>query len=213
MSLYPCNSYLLSHTREPEILAELRKETASMHGGHMQVAPEQGQLLALVVELLGVTSAIEVGVFTGYSSLAVALALPDDGRLVAFDRDAKTMAVAQRYWEKAGVAHKVDGRLGPAVDGLQELVQQEGEHSFDMAFVDADKRGYQAYFDLCLRLVRPGGLIAVDNVLFYGKVADPGAQDKATMALKKFNDALMVDERVTFSIVPIGDGMALCRKR
>ena len=111
------------------------------------------------------------------------------------------------------MAHKVDARLGPAVDGLQELLQQEGENSFDMAFIDADKRGYLTYFDLCLQLVRPGGLIAVDNVLFYGKVADPGAQDKATMALKEFNDALMADERVTFSIVPIGDGMALCRKR
>lgn len=118
-----------------------------------------------------------------------------------------------RYWEKAGVAHKVDGRLGPAEDGLRELLQQEGENSFEMAFIDADKRSYQSYFDHCLRLVRPGGLIAVDNVLFYGKVADPEAQDKATKALKRFNSQLMTDERVTYSIVPIGDGMALCRKR
>lgn len=118
-----------------------------------------------------------------------------------------------RYWAKAGVADKVDGRLGPALEGLQQLLQDEGESCFDFAFIDADKRGYQAYFELCLRLVRPGGCIAVDNVLFYGKVADEAANDKATLALRKFNADLMADERVAFSIVPIGDGMALCRKQ
>jgi predicted O-methyltransferase YrrM len=118
-----------------------------------------------------------------------------------------------RYWAKAGVADKVDGRLGPALEGLQQLLQQEGEGQFDFAFIDADKRGYQAYFELCLQLVRAGGCIAVDNVLFYGKVADEAATDKATLALRKFNADLMADERVAFSIVPIGDGMALCRKR
>lgn len=118
-----------------------------------------------------------------------------------------------RYWAKAGVADKVDARLGPALDGLQQLLQEHGANSFDFAFIDADKRAYQAYFELCLQLVRPGGLIAVDNVLFYGKVADQAAADKATLALKKFNDDLLADARVSFSIVPIGDGMALCRKR
>jgi predicted O-methyltransferase YrrM len=119
----------------------------------------------------------------------------------------------RRYWDKAGVAAKVDSRLGPALEGLQQLLQQEGEGRFDFAFIDADKRGYQAYFELCLKLVRPGGCIAVDNVLFYGKVADEEVTDKATLALRKFNADLVADERVAFSIVPIGDGMALCRKR
>eukprot|EP00775_Hariotina_reticulata_P001289 gene1289-1630_t len=183
-----------------------------MRGAQMQIAPEQGQLLALLVELLGVQKAIEVGVYTGYSSLAVALALPANGRLVAFDRDAKTLAVAQRYWRRASVEGKIQICLGPAISGLQQLLDQEGSESFDMAFIDADKRGYQAYFELCLQLVRPGGLIAVDNVLFYGKVADPAADDKATLSLRAFNDSLLVDQRVSFSIVPIGDGMALCRK-
>eukprot|EP00879_Flechtneria_rotunda_P028167 GHRR01030249.1.p1 GENE.GHRR01030249.1~~GHRR01030249.1.p1 ORF type:complete len:181 (+),score=58.33 GHRR01030249.1:444-986(+) len=179
----------------------------------LQTAPEQGQLLALLVELLGVQSAIEVGVFTGYSSLAVALALPESGKLVAFDKEPTTMEVAQKYWDKAGVAHKVDSRLGPALERLQELLNEQGKSSFDMAFIDADKRCYQSYFELCLKLVRPGGLIAVDNVLFYGKVADPAVQDKATVALKEFNQRLLADARVSYSIVPIGDGMALCRKR
>lgn len=121
--------------------------------------------------------------------------------------------LGRRYWAKAGVSDKVDGRLGPALEGLQQLLQQEGPGSFDFAFIDADKRGYQAYFELCLQLVKPGGCIAVDNVLFYGKVADAAVNDKATLALRQFNKDLMADERVSFSIVPIGDGMALCRKQ
>lgn len=121
--------------------------------------------------------------------------------------------LGRRYWAKSGVSDKVDGRLGPALEGLQQLLQQEGPGSFDFAFIDADKRGYQAYFELCLQLVKPGGCIAVDNVLFYGKVADAAVNDKATLALRQFNKDLMADERVSFSIVPIGDGMALCRKQ
>jgi len=205
--------YLLDHTREPPILRQLRDETASMHGGHMQISPEQGQLLSLLVELLQVESAIEVGVFTGYSSLAVALALPDHGQLIAFDKDATSMAVARRYWEAAGVQHKVTGVLGPAEGGLQELLDQGKAGTFQLAFIDANKRAYQRYFDLCLQLVRPGGLIVVDNVLYYGKVADPEAQDKITDAIRQFNSDLVKDERVSVSIVPVGDGMALCRVR
>lgn len=168
--------------------------------------------LRLFVTFFCSAGGVQVGVYTGYSSLAVALALPAGGRLAAFDRDAKTLAVAQRYWTRAGVEGKVQSCLGPALDGLQLLLDQEGKDSFDMAFIDADKRGYQAYFELCLQLVRPGGLIVVDNVLFYGKVADPVAGDKATLSLRAFNDSLLADERVSYSIVPVGDGMALCRK-
>ncbi|KAF8066258.1 mdmC [Scenedesmus sp. PABB004] len=206
-------AYLLAHTREHPLLAQLRAETAARHGGHMQVAPEQGQLLALLAELLGARRVIEVGVFTGYSSLAVALALPPDGELVALDRDADSMAVAQRYWDAAGVGGVVRPVLGPAAASLDALLASGGAGRYDLAFIDADKRSYAAYFEQCLALVRAGGLIAVDNVLFYGKVADPGAADKATVALRAFNDALAADARVSVAVVPVGDGMALCRKR
>ncbi|KAI8464284.1 MAG: O-methyltransferase [Monoraphidium minutum] len=206
-------AYLLQHTREPQVLRDLREETSAMRGANMQVSPEQGAFMSLLVELMGVRRAVEVGVFTGYSALAVAMALPPDGRLVACDRDARTMEVAQRYFQAAGVAHKVDARLAPAEDTLARLLEEGGEGAYDFAFIDADKRAYGRYFELCLRLVRRGGLIAVDNVLWYGKVADEEVQDKATAALREFNTALVGDGRVTLSIVPVGDGMALCRKR
>ncbi|KAF5833981.1 O-methyltransferase [Dunaliella salina] len=191
--------YMLKHTREAEVLAALRKETHDMHGRHMQITPEQGQLLALLVELMGAQRAIEVGVFTGYSALAVALALPETGKLVALDRDARSMAVVDI--------------VGPAIDSLESLLQADGPNTYDFAFIDADKRAYQHYFELLLQLIRPGGLIAVDNVLFYGKVSDPTIEDKATQALRKFNDQVINDQRVSLSIIPVGDGMALCRKR
>ncbi|GBF94855.1 caffeoyl- O-methyltransferase [Raphidocelis subcapitata] len=206
-------TYLLAHTREPPILRRLREETAGMHGAQMQISPEQGQFMGLLTELLGVRRALEVGVFTGYSSLAVAMALPPDGRLVALDKDAKSMEVARRYWREAGVGHKVDSRLAPADESLAALLAEHGPGSFDFAFIDADKRAYPRYFEACLQLVRPGGLIAVDNVLFYGKVADEQVQDKATVALREFNSSVLSDPRVSLSIVPVGDGMALCRKR
>jgi len=206
-------AYLLKHTREPEVLAKLRAETASVHGSHMQITPEQGQLLALLVEVTGAKKAIEVGVFTGYSSLAVAMALPPGGKLVALDKDAGTMAMARRYWQEAGVADKVVDMLGPALDSLNKVLETEGPDSYDFAFIDADKRVYWQYYELLLKLVRPGGLIVVDNVLFYGKVADPNVTDKATAALRDFNERVMKDERVSLSIIPVGDGVALCRKR
>lgn len=244
-----------------------------MQGARMQISPEQGAFMALLAELMGVRRALEVGVFTGYSSVAVASALPPDGLLVACDRDERSMEVARRYWKEAGVEGKVrfflfvfvfacaclcvrvigvvcgwmgslsrgregarpttphqrlptrkyetndnkqvDARLGPAEDTLRSLLADpsHGPGSFDFAFVDADKRSYQTYFELCLRLVRKGGLVAVDNVLWYGRVADEAVQDKATAALRDFNAALLADERVTASIVPVGDGMALCRVR
>ncbi|MEW5300988.1 MAG: hypothetical protein WDW38_009436 [Sanguina aurantia] len=206
-------AYLLQHTRETKVLADLREATGAVTGSHMQVTPEQGQFLAFLVEMLGVQAAIEVGVFTGYSSLAIALALPANGRLIALDRDAGTMAMAESFWEKAGVRHKVDSRVGPALASLQQLLEVEGPGSFDFAFIDADKRAYWQYYELCLELLRPGGVIAVDNVLFYGKVANPEVKDKATVALRDFNARLLLDRRVTISTVPVGDGLALCRKR
>lgn len=205
--------YLLAHTREPEVLQQLRAETAAVNGAHMQVTPEQGALLGLLVELLGCRRVIELGVFTGYSSTAIALALPADGRLVALDKDERTMAVAQRYWQLAGVSERVEARLGPALASLEALLARDGPSSYDMAFVDADKRAYDKYYELLLQLVRPGGLIAIDNTLFYGRVVQPEANDKPATALRELNAKLHADPRVTSVIVPIGDGMTLCRKR
>jgi O-methyltransferase len=247
--------YLLGHTREPPPLARLRAATEGLRGAHMQVAPEQGALLALLADLVGARRCLEVGVYTGYSALAVALALKaaderDEGKeqegraggalqqtsgggdsgnddennhqprrrrvLVALDRDAAAMAVASEAWEAAGVAHLVDARLGAALPALDTMLRSAAElDSYDLAFIDADKRAYKDYYERCLRLVRPGGLIVVDNVLFYGRVAtaERAEGDKAAAALREFNAALLSDERVALSILPVGDGMALCWKR
>ncbi|PNW73770.1 hypothetical protein CHLRE_13g571950v5 [Chlamydomonas reinhardtii] len=205
--------YMLEHTREPEVLRRLREETADVHGSHMQITPEQGALLGLLVELVGAKRVVEVGVFTGYSSTAMALALPADGKLVALDRDERPVAMAQRYWGLAGVEERVELRVGPAEESLQALLERDGPGSYDMAFIDADKRAYDSYYELLLQLVRPGGLIAIDNVLFYGKVADPPPGDKAALALRDLNAKLLADTRISVSMVPIGDGMTLCRRR
>ncbi|KAK9819178.1 hypothetical protein WJX81_008655 [Elliptochloris bilobata] len=208
-------AYLLGHTREPQVLRELRAETAAAYPERRnnQIAPEQGALLAWLVETLRVTRAVEVGVFTGYSALAVALAMPEDGRLVACDRDAASLAIARRAWDMAGMGHKVEQRLGPASDSLHALLAEGHAESFDLAFIDADKRGYAGYFEQLLRLVRRGGVIAVDNILWKGQVADPEVTDKATAAIRDFNAQLLEDQRVSLAFVPIGDGMALCTKR
>ncbi|KAL6763614.1 O-methyltransferase-domain-containing protein [Haematococcus lacustris] len=206
-------TYLLDHTRESKVLALLREETSRMQGYRMQITPEQGCLLGLLVELTGARRAIEVGVFTGYSSISIAQALLDDGYLLALDVDQRTMTVARKYWELAGVAHKVEGVVGPAAMSLQDALQREGPNSYDFAFIDADKQGYDTYYEILLRLVRPGGLIVIDNVLWYGRVADPEETDKATMALKALNHKLLHDPRISLSIVPVGDGVALCRRR
>ncbi|KAJ9522099.1 hypothetical protein QJQ45_005183 [Haematococcus lacustris] len=196
-----------------QVLALLREETSRMQGYRMQITPEQGCLLGLLVELTGARRAVEVGVFTGYSSISIAQALPEDGHLLALDVDERTMAVARKYWELAGVAHKVEGVVGPAAMSLQDALQREGPNSYDFAFIDADKQGYDTYYEILLRLVRPGGLIVIDNVLWYGRVADPEETDKATMALKALNHKLLHDPRISLSIVPVGDGVALCRRR
>ncbi|KAL8210563.1 hypothetical protein R6Q57_005000 [Mikania cordata] len=205
--------YLLTNVREPPVLRELREETATMHGSQMQVSPDQAQLLAMLVQILGAKRCIEVGVYTGYSSLAVALVLPDSGIQVACERDKHSLEVAKRYYDRAGVSHKVDVRHGLAVDTLTSMLEKGEGCSYDFAFVDAEKRMYQEYFELLLKLVRTGGVIVIDNVLWHGKVADPLVDDKKTESIRSFNRALMDDERVSISMVPIGDGMTICRKR
>ncbi|XAR52649.1 Caffeoyl-CoA O-methyltransferase [Bertholletia excelsa] len=204
--------YLLTNVREPEILRELREETATMRGCQMQVSPDQAQLIAMLVQILGAKRCIEVGVYTGYSSLAIALVLPDSGCLVACERDPKSLDVAKRYYDRAGVSHKVDAKLGLAADTLKSMIEKGESCSYDFAFLDAEKRKYPEYFELLLQLVRVGGLIVIDNVLWHGKVADPLVNDPKTVSLRNFNKSLMEDERVNISMVPIGDGMTICRK-
>ncbi|HEY9710792.1 MAG TPA: class I SAM-dependent methyltransferase [Oculatellaceae cyanobacterium] len=206
--------YFLSVSlREPDILRQLREETASFPGAAMQIAPEQGQFMALLIQLLGATKTIEVGVFTGYSSLCVALALPPNGKIVACDVSEESTSVARRYWEAAGVADKIDFRLAPALETLDQLLVDGQAETFDFAFIDADKGNYEGYYERSLQLIRPGGLIAIDNVLWSGDVAKPEVQDKQTEAIRALNKKLHHDERVTLSLVPIADGLTLALKR
>ncbi|KAJ3692634.1 hypothetical protein LUZ60_011729 [Juncus effusus] len=204
--------YLLSNTREPQILRELREETATMRGSQMQVSPDQAQLLAMLVQILGAEKCIEIGVYTGYSSLAVALSLPDSGKLVACERDAKCLEIAKKYYERAGVSHKVDVRHALAMDTLKSLILAGEASSYDFAFVDAEKRLYDEYFEYLFKLVRIGGLIVMDNVLWHGKVSDPLVNDPKTVSIRNFNKNLLEDKCINISMVPIGDGMTICRK-
>lgn len=206
--------YLLDvSVREPDVLRRLREETAELEDAAMQIGPEQGQLMALLVEMLGARRTLEVGTFTGYSALVVALALPEDGRVVACDVSEEWTRIARRYWTEAGVAHKIDLRLGPAAATLDALLEEGRVGTFDFAFVDADKTNIRLYYEKALALVRAGGVIAIDNVLWSGKVIDPGEKDADTEAIRALNAALTHDERVTLSLVPIGDGLTLARKR
>lgn len=206
--------YLLGASlRENPSLARLRAETAAHPKVNMQIAPEQGQLMALLVRLMGARRCIEVGVFTGYSSLAVALALPPGGRIVACDVSEEYTAVARRYWAEAGVADRIDLRLAPALETLEELLADGAAGSYDFGFIDADKEAYPDYYERLLQLLRPGGLIAVDNTLWDGAVADPADQSADTVAIRAFNASLHEDERIDLSLVPIGDGLTLARKR
>ena len=206
--------YILDHSvREPEILRELHDETAKLPMGGMQIGADQGQFMALLAKLTGARRCIEVGVFTGYSSLVVALALPPDGRIVACDVSEEWTGIARRYWQKAGVAAKIDLRLGPAVETLDAMLAKGEAGSHDFAFIDADKGNYLAYYERCLKLVRQGGLIAVDNTLWSGEVAKPGNQKPDTVSLRAFNDALHRDERVDVAMLTVGDGVTLARKR
>ena len=215
LSLTPAvHRYMLDHSlREPAILARLRRVTAAMPMAQMQVSPEQGQFLQLLVRTVGARRCLEVGTFTGYSSLAVALALPGDGRLVACDVSAEWTQVAQQFWREAGVDSRIDLRLQPAMRPLDELLAEGSASAFDFAFIDADKENYRGYYERALDLLRPGGLICVDNVLWGGKVADASVNDAETQALRAFNDLVHRDERVDLSLVPIGDGLTVLRKR
>ncbi|QIR40981.1 SAM-dependent methyltransferase [Tolypothrix sp. PCC 7910] len=207
-------SYLLSVSlREPEILQRLRQETASHPSGNMQISPEQGQFMRLLVQLIGAKKTLEVGVFTGYSSLSVALALPADGKIIACDVSEEYTAIARLYWQEAGVVDKIDLRLAPALVTLDQLLATGQANTFDFAFIDADKVNYDGYYERALQLIRPGGLIAIDNVLWSGTVANPEIQDESTQAIRILNQKLRDDERVTLSLLPIGDGLTLALKR
>jgi caffeoyl-CoA O-methyltransferase len=179
----------------------------------MQIGPEQGQFMALLVELIGARRTLEVGTFTGYSALAVALALPPEGRVTACDVSEEYTRVARRYWAKAAVEHKIELKLGPALDTLGGLLAAGAAGSFDFAFIDADKNNYDGYYEQALQLLRPGGLIAIDNVLWGGDVVNPEKRDPDTTAIRALNEKLNADERVSISLLPIGDGLTLARKR
>ena len=191
----------------------LREETDRLEMARMQISPEQAQFMALLVKLTGARKAVEVGTFTGYSALAVAQALPPEGVLVACDINREWTDFAKRHWLQAGVAHKIDLRLAPAAETLSSLIQAGQSASFDFAFIDADKVTQLTYYELCLQLIRQGGLIAVDNVLWGGDVADPQIQTEDTIAIRRFNEFLQRDERVDLSMVPVGDGLTLARKK
>lgn len=206
--------YVLEHSaREPEVLARLRAETAHLPGAEMQVSPDQGQFMALLVKLTGARRVIELGTYTGYSSLAMALALPREGRLITCDVSEEWTNVARRFWREAGVDAIIELKLQPAMKSLEEIERTEGQQRFDFAFLDADKPGYVEYYERLLRLVRPGGLIAVDNTLVVAGSYVPRLESAIGRALRAFNDHVHHDERVDLSLVPIGEGLTLLRVR
>ena len=206
--------YLLDVSlREPPILRRLREETARLPLARMQIAPEQGQFMALLVQLLQARRVLEVGVFTGYSSLSMALAMPADGHLVACDLSEEWTATARRYWNEAGVADRIELRLGPALSTLDALLESGAAESFDMAFLDADKAHYDAYYERALRLLRRAGLLLIDNVLWSGRIIDSQARDDDTLALRALNEKIHTDERVSISMLPLADGLTLAMKR
>lgn len=206
--------YLLSTSlRESNVLKRLREETARLPEASMQIAPEQGQLMALLVRLIGAKKTLEVGVFTGYSALVVAQALPPDGKVVGCDVNEAYTAIARRYWKEAGVEHKIELHIAPAVETLDMLLEKGEAGTFDFAFIDADKVRYDAYYERALKLVRTGGLIAIDNVFRRGRVADPSVTDPDTQATRVLNAKLLHDDRVYISMIPIADGLTLAMKR
>lgn len=206
--------YLLRHSlREHPQLAALREATRDHPEARMQISPEQGQLMALLVRVLGARRCLEIGTYTGYSALAVALALPEDGRLLCCDINREWTDIGRPFWERAGVADKIDLRLAPALQTLDELIADGEAGAYHFAFIDADKENYLGYYERCLTLVRAGGLIAIDNTLWSGRVADKGNQERSTRALRVFNEALLQDARVDLSMLPVGDGLSLALKR
>lgn len=206
--------YLTTHAlRENDVQKQLRKETAKLPMARMQISPEQGQFMSLLVRLMGAKKTLEVGVFTGYSSLCIALALPEGGKHVACDVSEEWTSIGRRFWQEAGVASRIDLRLAPALSTLDALLANGEAGTFDFAFIDADKLAYDAYYERALQLVRPGGLIAIDNVLWGGSVADLSDQDADTRAIRELNDKIHQDPRVEMSLLPIGDGVTLALKR
>lgn len=199
--------------REHPVLHALRQETEKLPSARMQITPEQGQFMALLIELIGARKTLDIGVFTGYSALAVALALPNDGKIIACDIDARPTAIAQKFWNQANVANKIDLRLAPALETLEQLITNGEANSFDFAFIDADKSNYLNYYERALILIRTGGVIMIDNTLWSGDVADPAINDNATTAIRAFNEKLHYDERVSISLLPLGDGVTLARKK
>ncbi len=205
--------YMLSVSlREPAILKSLRETTYQLSSHGMQISPEQGQLMAFLIELSGAKKTLEIGVYTGYSALVVALALPETGKIIACDINTETTSIAQAFWQKAGVSHKIDLKLAPALDTLDNLIKQKHSNSFDFIFIDADKHNYLQYYERSLTLLRPGGLMLVDNVLWSGRVADTHAHDKQTLAIRAFNQAIYQDKRISMCLIPIGDGLTMVRK-
>lgn len=206
--------YLLSVSlKESKILTQLREEASSHPLGKMQISPHQAQFLALLIKLMGVKKILEIGVFMGYSSTAMALALPNEGKLIACDTRKDFTDVAQSYWQKANIAHKIILHLKPALETLEELIAQKETETFDFVFIDADKNNYYNYYEKSLQLVRKGGLIVIDNVLWYGKVADDNIHDNKTQKLREFNQQLAQDDRIDLTIIPIGDGLTLAMKK
>ncbi len=206
--------YLLDHSlRESKTLKALRAETMTLDMARMQIAPEQGQFMALLVSILGAKKIIELGVFTGYSTLCMAQALPADGQIVACDLNEDWAGIAKSHWQQAGVANRIDLRLAPATETLSAMLAKGEQGQYDFAFIDADKENYPAYYESCLELLRPGGVIAVDNVLWGGNVADSRIHDEETRSIRALNEHIYQDQRVDLSLVPIGDGLTLARKR
>jgi caffeoyl-CoA O-methyltransferase len=206
--------YLVDNSvRESEVARRLREETQKLPESQMQIGPDQGQFMYLLVQLIRARKALEVGVFTGYSSLMVATGLPDDGRLIACDVSEEYTSVARRYWREAGVEQKIDLRLRPALETLDDLLAKGGAGTFDFAFIDADKSNYANYYERILRLIRTGGLIAIDNTIWSGRVADPNESDADTVAIRNLNAKLHTDKRITLSMLTVGDGLTLAMKR
>jgi predicted O-methyltransferase YrrM len=204
--------YIAEHAvREREILRELRAATASLPNAGMQIGADQGQFMALLVQAIGARTCLEIGTFTGYSALAVALAIPDNGRIVCCDISEEWTAIGRPFWKKAGVDRKIELRIGPALRTLDEL--REEKQIFDFVFIDADKTNYANYYEACLPMLRPGGILAVDNTLWSGWVADRGHHDDDTVALRKFNERLHADDRVDIALLPLGDGVTLALKK
>jgi caffeoyl-CoA O-methyltransferase len=210
----PLEQYLFD-TLSPRtpVQERLRKETQALPQARMQIGPDQGLFLGLMVRMLDARRVVEVGTFTGYSALALAMALPADGRIVCCDISEEFTSIARRYWKEAGVADRIDLRLGPAKETLARLLSTDGPASQDLAFIDADKSSYDAYYEACLQLLRPGGIIAIDNVLWSGKVADPAVKDADTAALRALNLKVRDDRRVDAVVLTVGDGLTLARKK